>query len=210
MADTTAPAEPNSFGTEDNPLVHPVTGERIVFRKRARDTDGELMEMNLYLGPSGFVAAPHVHPFQEERFEISGGPAMFRVGTEERLVEPGETVVVPAGTPHVWWNPSDRVVTTLIQFRPALDTETFFETYFGLARDGKVNNKGLPNPLQMMVLARAYHREMQLPRRQQRVLYPLTFLLAPIGRLLGYRARYDRYSSPSVADVDAFQESSRS
>lgn len=200
----------SAFGTEDNPLVHPVTGERIVFRKRARDTGGELMEMNFYLGPSGFVAAPHVHPFQEERFEISGGPSMFRIGTEERLVEPGETVVVPPGTPHVWWNPSDREVTTLIQFRPALDTETFFETYFGLARDGKVNKQGLPNPLQLMVLARAYHREVQLPRRQQRVLYPLTVLLAPIGRALGYRARYDRYSGPSPTDPDTLGESSRS
>jgi quercetin dioxygenase-like cupin family protein len=210
MADTTVPAAPNSFGSEDNPLVHPVSGERIVFRKRARDTDGELMEMNLYLGPSGVVATPHVHPYQEERFEVTDGPAMFRIGTEERLVEPGETVVVPPGTPHVWWNPSDREVTTLIQFRPALDTETFFETYFGLAREGRVNKKGLPNPLQMMVLAREYHREMQLPRRQHRVLYPLTFLLAPIGRLLGYRARYDRYSGLSGADVDELEESSRS
>jgi quercetin dioxygenase-like cupin family protein len=183
-------------GTDENPLVHPVTGERLVFRKRARDTAGELMEMSLYLGPSGFIAAPHVHPFQEERFEISGGPAMFRIGNEERLYQPGEVVAVPPGTPHVWWNPSDREVTTLIQFRPALDTETFFETFFGLAGEGKVNKKGLPNPLQMMVLARAYNREMQLPRSRQRMLYPLTLLLAPIGRALGYRARYDRYSGP--------------
>ena len=193
MTETTAA----SFGTEENPLVHPVTGERIVFRKRARDTGGQLMEMNLYLGPSGFVAAPHVHPSQEERFEISGGPAIFRIGSEERKYEPGEVVVVPPGTPHVWWNASDSEITTLIQFRPALDTETFFETYFGLARDGKVNKKGLPNALQMMVFARAYHREMQLPRRQQRALYPLAVLLAPVGRMLGYRGRYDKYSSVS-------------
>jgi hypothetical protein len=36
---------------------------------------------------------------------------------------------------------------------------TFFETYFGLAKDGKVGKNGLPNPLQIMVLARAYHDE---------------------------------------------------
>jgi len=184
-------------GTDENPLIHPVTGERIVFRKRAGDTAGELMEMNLYLGPSGFVAAPHVHPLQEERFEISGGPAMFRIGSEERLYQPGEVVSVPPGTPHVWWNPSDTEITTLIQFRPALDTETFFETFFGLARDGKVGKNGLPNLLHMMVLAKAYHSEVQLPRSRQRVLYPLALLLAPIGRALGYRGRYEKYSGAS-------------
>ena len=186
-----------AWGTEENPLVHPVTGERIVFRRRASDTAGELLEMNLYLGASGFVAAEHVHPNQEERFEISGAPAMFRVGGVERLYQPGEVAVVPPGTPHTWWNPGDQEITTLIQFRPALDIETFFETFFGLARDGKVGRRnGLPNPLQMMVLARDYRRSLQLPRARQRVLYPIAVALAPIGRALGFRGRYDKYSGP--------------
>ena len=193
----TSDARPHAeWGTEANPLIHPVTGERIVFRRRSRDTDGEFLEMSLVLGPSGFVAAEHVHPNQEERFEISGAPAMFRVAGKERLYLPGEVAIVPAGTPHVWWNPGDEEVTTLIRFSPALDTETFFETFFGLARDGKVGRKGLPGPLQMMVLARAYHREMQLPRARQRVLYPVAVAVAPIGRALGYRGRYDAYSGP--------------
>jgi hypothetical protein len=67
------------FGTEENPLIHPVTGEQIVFRKRARDTGGELLEMSLYLAPGGFIAAPRVHPNQEERFEVGGSAVMIRV-----------------------------------------------------------------------------------------------------------------------------------
>jgi quercetin dioxygenase-like cupin family protein len=185
------------FGTEQNPLVHPVTGERIVFRKRSRDTGGELLEMSLYLAPGGFIASQHVHPNQEERFEVEGAPVMFKVAGKERLYQPGEVAVVPAGVPHVWWNPSEAEAATLVQFRPALDTETFFETFFGLARDGKVGRNGLPNPLQMMVLARAYHHEMQLPRRAQRILGPIAMLLAPVGRAAGYRGRYDRYSGPA-------------
>lgn len=186
-----------AMGTDEDPLVHPVTGERIVFRKRARDTGGELLEFNLFLAPSGFIAAPHVHPNQEERFEISGAPVTFRVAGKERVYQPGQVVVVPPGVPHVWWNSSDQEVATLVQFRPALDTETFFETYFGLARDGKVGKNGLPNPLQMMVLARAYRHEMQLPRPRQTVLGAIALVAAPIGRALGYRGRYDRYSGPT-------------
>jgi quercetin dioxygenase-like cupin family protein len=191
-------AEPIGPGRpgEETPLVNAVTGERIVIRKRSRGTGGELFEMSLYLAPGGFIARPHVHPNQEERFEISGAPAMFRVGGVERLYQPGEVAVVPRGVPHVWWNPSDEEVTTLIQFRPALNTETFFETYFGLAADGKVGKDGLPNPLQMMVLAREYRREMALPRREQAILGPIAMLLAPVARALGYRGRYERYSGP--------------
>jgi quercetin dioxygenase-like cupin family protein len=196
-AEVSGDADPQpGFGTEGNPLVHPVTGERIVFRKRSRDTGGELLEMTLFLAPKGFIAAEHVHPNQEERFEVAGAPVMFKVAGKETLYQPGEVAVVPPGTPHVWWNVGSAEAATLVQFRPALDTETFFETFFGLAADGKANNQGLPNPLQMAVLARAYHREMQLPPSRQRVLGPLTILLAPVARALGYRARYDRYSGP--------------
>ena len=191
------------IGTEDRPLVHPVTGERIVFRKRSRDTGGELLEMTLYLAPRGFIAAPHVHPNQEERFEVAGAPVIFKIAGKERLYQPGEVAIVAPGTPHVWWNPGTEEAATLVQFRPALDTETFFETFFGLAAAGKVGRNGLPNPLQMMVLARAYKREMQLPPRAQRVLGPISILLAPVGRALGFRGRYDEYSGPPAGVFEA-------
>lgn len=181
-------------GTDEKPLIHPITGERLAFRKRSRDTGGELLEFTLYLAPGGFIAAAHVHPNQEERFEVGGTSVMFRVAGKERLYKPGEVAVVPAGTPHVWWNPSQEEAATLVQFRPALATETMFETFFGLAADGKVNTKGLPNPLQMMLLVHEYRREVQLPRPAQFVLGPLAMLLAPIARAAGYRGRYDKYS----------------
>ena len=54
-------------------LEHPVTGERLVWRKVARDTGGQLLQADLYVAPGGFVAAEHVHPMQEERFEVLAG-----------------------------------------------------------------------------------------------------------------------------------------
>jgi quercetin dioxygenase-like cupin family protein len=187
-----------AFGSEENPLVHPVTGERIVFHKRARDTGGELVELTISLAPGGFIAVPHVHPQQEERFEIRGAELMFRVGGKDRLYKPGEVVVVPKGVPHTWWNPSETEGAALIQLKPALDTETMFETFFGLAADGKVNAKGVPHPLQMMVLARHFHREARPAPPVSWIAVPLSYVLAPIGRLMGYRARYDKYSGPET------------
>ena len=184
------------IGTDANPLIHPITGERLVFTKRAADTDGEVLEFVLRMAPGGFIATPHVHPHAEERFEVGGAPVMIQVGRSERLYQPGEVAVVPAGVPHNWWNPSSEEAATLIQLRPALDMETVFETMFGLAADGKVNRKGMPNPLQMMVLARAYRREVTPTPPLSWFVGPLSAVLAPIGNRLGYLARYDRYSGP--------------
>jgi quercetin dioxygenase-like cupin family protein len=182
------------IGTEENPLVHPVTGERLVFRKRAADTNGELLEFTIFMAPGGFISTPHIHPNSEERFEVAGAPVMIEAGGKRLLYQPGEVAVVPPGVPHNWWNPSEEESATLIQLRPAYDMETVFETMFGLAADGKVNKKGMPNPLQMMVLARAYRREVTLAAPLRWFVGPLSAVLAPIGRRMGYQARYDRYS----------------
>jgi quercetin dioxygenase-like cupin family protein len=177
--------------TSGDVLEHPVTREKIVFRKTARDTAGELLQGDLYLQPGAFVAAAHIHPLQEERFEVISGTLRGRVAGKELASGPGEAVVVPSGTPHVWWNSADDELHVLVEFRPALRIESFFETFFGLAQDGKVNPKtGLPNPLQMALVMRVYRNELILARPPRLVQTLLFGLLAPIGRLLGYTAEY--------------------
>ena len=145
-------------------LEHPVTGERLVWRKVARDTGGKLLQADLYVAPGGFVAAEHVHPMQEERFEVLAGVLRLHIDGKEKTMRTGEIEVVPAGRPHVWWNGGQEELHVLGEFRPALRTEMFFETYFGWARDGKTNRKGLPNPLRLAVLMDAYQVELRLAR----------------------------------------------
>jgi hypothetical protein len=54
-------------------LVDPITGERMIFRKTAKETDGELLQLDR-IGKAGWKAGPlHVHPYQEERFEVISG-----------------------------------------------------------------------------------------------------------------------------------------
>lgn len=48
----------------------------------------------------------HVHPLQEERFEVLGGTMKFRYGRRKIVAEAGETVTVPAGVVHNFANPS--------------------------------------------------------------------------------------------------------
>ena len=172
-------------------LEHPVTREKLVVRKTARDTNGELFQVDGYFQPGAFVAAEHIHPLQEERFEVIAGTLRGRVAGKELSSGPGTTVVVPKGTPHVWWNSGDEEMHVLVELRPALRTESFFETFFGLAQDGKVNLKtGLPNPLQMALVMRTYRKELVLARPPQAVQSLLFGAMAPVGRLLGYKGEY--------------------
>jgi hypothetical protein len=50
-------------------IENPVTGERIVFRETARETEGALLAFDYVLRPGGSVPFPHVHPRQMERFD---------------------------------------------------------------------------------------------------------------------------------------------
>lgn len=172
-------------------LEHPITREKIVFRTTAHDTDGELCAADFSMPPGAFVAAEHIHPLQEERFTVITGTLRGRVAGQDVVSGPGETVVVPKGAPHVWWNAGDEVLHCLVELRPALAIDSFFETFFGLAQDGKVNPKtGLPNALRLALIMRTYHNEIVLARPPRLVQTLLFGALAPIGRLLGYTGAY--------------------
>jgi quercetin dioxygenase-like cupin family protein len=176
-------------------LQHPVTGERVVWRLVAGDTDGRLLRGDLYADPGGFVAAAHVHPMQEERFEVVAGRLKLRIGDEERILTAGDRAVVPAGIPHIWSNDGAEVAHVVGEFVPALRTEVFFETFFGLASDGKTNRKGLPNLLRMAVIMREYEDEIRLARPSARTQRAIFGPLAVVGRALGYRGWYPDYTS---------------
>lgn len=182
-------------------LEHPVTRERIVFRKTGRDTNGALFRADAYFQSGAFVAAEHIHPLQEERFEVISGTLRGRVAGKELSGNPGDKFVVPAGTPHTWWNSGDDELHFVAEVRPALRTDAFFETFFGLAQDGKVSRKtGLPNPLRLAMMMHAFRKEIILARPPRRVQAVLFGLLASIGRLLGYEAEYP-YPNPRQAQA---------
>ena len=172
-------------------IENPITGERIVFRKTSRETGGQAVVIETYVQPNGFVAAAHAHPDQEERFEVLSGEVGFRIGREKTVAGPGQRFVVPAGTPHKFWNAGDDVAHFVCEVRPALQFESLLETMFALAGDGKTNRKGMPNPFRLAVIANAHFDTVRLPFPPA-VLQKIALALgAPLGRLLGYHPTYE-------------------
>jgi mannose-6-phosphate isomerase-like protein (cupin superfamily) len=171
-------------------IHNPVTGERIVFRQTSQETNGEAVVIETFVQPNGFVAAAHVHPGQEERFEILRGSVGFKVGGKKLVAGPGQRLTVPAGTPHKFWNAGDEEAHFVCEVRPALQFEALLETMFALAADGKTNRKGMPNPLRLAVIANAHFDTVRLPFPPALVQRIGLALGAPVGRLLGYEASY--------------------
>lgn len=58
----------------------------------------------------------------------------------------------PPGVVHDWWQVGDEDAQALVEVSPGVRFVEVVGTMFGLARDGKVNAKGMPGPLQLAVM----------------------------------------------------------
>ena len=143
-------------------LHNPVTEEQLVFRRTAADTDGELLEFD-WCFPAGGSVPSHVHPAQEERFEVLSGRAWFRVAGRRLAANLGDEVAVPRGKVHRWGNAGADELWARIQFRPALRTEQLFEKLFAFAANVRVDRDRSPNLRQLALLLDEFRDEMQMP-----------------------------------------------
>jgi quercetin dioxygenase-like cupin family protein len=172
-------------------MVNPVGGEdRIIFTKTSQQTGGEVFGLEVFIRAGAPGTPEMVHPLQDESFKVLSGSLDFRIGGQERRLEAGESLLIPKGTPHNWWNASNEEAHALVEIRPALRSEELFANIYGL-----FNEKGaLPNPLQMAVLFNEHFNEGHLPKPPLFVQKVMFGVLAPVGRLLGFKAHYPRYS----------------
>src|SRR5436190_10998695 len=113
-------------------LSNPISGETIVFRATSADTNGEYLSIDLHLSPDGHVPGMHVHPKQEERFEVVAGMMEFRLGRRKIVARAGDVVTVPAGRAHKFANGGDEEAVCRVTVTPALKMEQLFETAVAL------------------------------------------------------------------------------
>jgi len=180
-------------------ISNTVMAGTVKFIKTAADTDGELLEMEATFNTAVDSVPEHYHPFQDENFEVLSGMVSVILKGRERTYVTGEKFEFPRNVPHKFCGAAGSEEARIIwQIRPALDSETFIETTYGLASDGKTKDTGLPNLFQMAVIFQTFNKELHLMKPHLIVQKIAIAILAPIGRLLGYRARYEKYSGPGV------------
>jgi mannose-6-phosphate isomerase-like protein (cupin superfamily) len=173
-----------SGGTIENPK----TGQRLTFLTTGRDNGGELFRAEGVFPPGGFAGVEHIHPHQDERFVVNAGRATFRVEGSDVVLGAGETIDVPAGTPHTFWNDGEEQMHVEFEFRPAPpSTERFYEIYFGFAQEGRVNDRAMPGLLDLAAVWGETSAHAVLARPPAAVQHALFWLLAPAARALGRR-----------------------
>ena len=116
-------------------IVNPITGERIVFRRTTRETDGECLLFEVELRPGAVIAgAPHRHP-HEERFHVIQGRLAGWIAGHGRISKvAGERFVVPPNVDHVVFNGALGQSRAEVEARPGGDFDHLLEAAFDLSR----------------------------------------------------------------------------
>lgn len=174
---------------------NPVTGEFGYLRAGSDDTNGQALVADLRVRPGGAVAGEHTHPTLDERFTVVSGQVGYKLGGKTGIAKAGDVLDLPRGVRHDWWNAGDEEARVIVQVGPATRFEQMIATLFGLAQEGKTNEKGMPNLLQLAVISKEYEdiiRFVKPPIWVQNILFGL---LAPLGRRLGYKAVYPQHQS---------------
>jgi quercetin dioxygenase-like cupin family protein len=156
-------------------------GTSFLITRSAADTGGELIEMEITLPPGAPSPPRHFHPEQQEQWAVLSGTLSVYVDKGWRTLGEGQSVTIPAGTPHTLRNRSDQTVRVRDSHRPALDFEDYIERLWQLGREG-----GLEGPRAITRFAALWESQ-----RCQVAARPLERagirVLARAGRLLGHR-----------------------
>ena len=171
-------------------IVNARTGQKMIFSKTWVETNGELLEIECFSPLTTAREPEHVHPYQENRFIMLSGELSFLIDGKVQTTYPGETISIPKNVPHCFWNSGSEEAHYIQSFIPALKIDNLFETFFALARDGKLNNDGKPNILQASVIMLAHKNELRLAKPKWVFQNILFSILAPIGKMMGYRSHY--------------------
>ena len=166
------------------------TGQRMVFMKTWAETNGTQLQMECFSPVTSAREPLHVHPYQENRFQILSGELRFEIDCTEQKARAGDIISIPKNVPHRFWNPGEVEAHYIQEFYPALKIDGLFETFFALARDRKLNKHGTPNMFRAALIMLKYKNELRLAKPQWIFQKTMFSLLAPVSKLLGYKSEY--------------------
>jgi quercetin dioxygenase-like cupin family protein len=180
---------------------NPVTRIKAVVQVGTYETKGERLVVDLYTRKCGAGPALHMHPVIYERLTVISGRVGLSLDGRVSIADVGSTIEIPPGLPHRWWNAGIYEAKLRMDIRPAARFEAFLRNLIGLAQDGKTNPTGMPNLLQLSVLAKDFNDVIHFLKPSKFAPGFLLPMLAPIGRLLGYRGSYSAYLTRPPLEV---------
>lgn len=121
---------------------------------------------------------PHLHPRQEEQFEVLDGELTVDLDGSVRVLSTGDTLRIPPGTRHRMWNPSTAPARATWTTTPALRTLELFRALADLG--GRRSN---PTAAAAVVMRYRDEFRLALPGPAEPI---AVHTLGTIGRMLGH------------------------
>jgi mannose-6-phosphate isomerase-like protein (cupin superfamily) len=189
----TRPFEPGEV------LENPVTLEQAVLIEAPWWNDRGLAVADMTALPGARVVGEHMHPALHESFTVREGELTVLRDGQRSIASAGERVEIEPGVWHDWWNAGQTDALVRVEVTPGERFAHLIETLFGLAREGHVNKRGMPHPLQLALIATEFADVIVFRRPPVAVQRVLFAALGPIARGRGYRATYPTLSRTTLA-----------
>ncbi|MGC4044424.1 MAG: cupin domain-containing protein [Armatimonas sp.] len=126
-------------------LTNPITGDTMTVLQKAAQSPTQTLRLQFVLAPNAAGSPPHIHPRITETFTVEKGTLAVRLGKDSpRLLTAGESVTIPPGTLHRFWNPTEQYTQIITEVTPGHGFERFMRSLYGLAIDGKTDRRGMP------------------------------------------------------------------
>ena len=157
------------------------TGERVELRRLTRGNEVWL-ELNASLPPHGEGAPLHIHFAEDEEGRVRSGTLSAVVDGRRITAGPGESVSLPRGSAHRWWNEGNEPLKFVGYARPVVDLDRLLQAMFEVVNAGPA---GRP-PLFYVAHVALRHRHTQatllMPRPIQAVLFRVVVAIGTVLR----------------------------
>jgi len=157
------------------------TGEVLELRRQVENGE-PILELRGTM-PARQVGPPlHIHHLEDEECLVTAGILTAEAGGQRMDAGPGQTVRLPRGVPHRWWNEGDQPLAFEGRARPAVDLDRYVQAIF------EVMNAGAPNRPPLFYLAHVVlrHRRTQTVLVMPLPIQPIFFrVLVVLGTVLG-------------------------
>ncbi|MGE3365840.1 MAG: cupin domain-containing protein [Rhizobiaceae bacterium] len=171
-------------------IRNPLQGETFIFTHVDDGADEVLFDVLLERGGmTKGSGRQHIHPKSDEAFIVHEGRLKVMVDGVWNELGPGDSIVVPRGTPHLFRNGHDGETLFTTRFSPPQDFLRFFMNMgLNTANDGRwYDPNGEPHLLLLAQRLHAYKDHAYghgIPVWFQKLLFAV---LSPIAWLKGYR-----------------------
>lgn len=123
---------------------NPVIGNRIEFTELCEETGGKRTVAEVTIDPGRSVPL-HYHNEFSEYYEVLEGELGIQTGKKFHTLRKGDYLLIPVRENHRYFNNSSEKVRFKVVIQPGnIGYQLLISVLNGLARDGKVNKRGLP------------------------------------------------------------------